>query len=159
MIFRRAIRRDELAVDPTDNLELPAVRDKRDRIEAPAQAAKLIEAVAEDDRAFWTVALFCGLRRGELRAPRWHAIDFEENVIHVERGWDDEEGEIELKSEAGLSVVPMAGRVRKALAAPKLRSGRDGDDLVFGRTATLPVHPEHRSAPRPRGVEGPISNR
>ena len=150
VIFRRAIRRDELAVDPTDNLELPAVRGKRDRIEAPAQAAKLIAAVPEDDRAFWTVALFCGLRRGELRALRWHAIDFEENVIHVERGWDDEEGEIELKSEAGLRVVPMAGRVRKALAAHKLRSGRDGDDLVFGRTATLPFIP---STVRRRALE------
>ena len=35
VIFRRAIRRDEVAVDPTENLDLPAIRGRRDRIEPP----------------------------------------------------------------------------------------------------------------------------
>jgi hypothetical protein len=34
--------------------------------------------------------------------------------------------------------VPLAGAVRRELAALKLRTGRDGDDFVFGRTASLP---------------------
>ena len=32
--------------------------------------------------------------------------------------------------------MPLAGAVRRELAALKLRTARDGDDLVFGRTAT-----------------------
>ena len=36
VIFRRAIRRDELSIDPTDNLDLPAIRGRRDRIDPPS---------------------------------------------------------------------------------------------------------------------------
>jgi len=141
VIFRRAIRRDELSFDPTDHLELPAVRGKRDRIEAPDMAFKLIDALPKSERAMWAMTFFCGLRRGELRALRWRAVDFDENVVRVEWGWDDHEGEIELKSEAGLRRIPLAGRVRKELVEHKLATGRDGDDLVFGRTKALPFVP------------------
>ena len=34
--------------------------------------------------------------------------------------------------------MPLAGRLRTELAAHTLRSGRGDDDLVFGRTATVP---------------------
>ncbi|MBV9465890.1 MAG: phage integrase N-terminal SAM-like domain-containing protein [Solirubrobacterales bacterium] len=44
VIYRRAIRRDEVAVDPTDNLDLPAIRGKRDRIEPPEVAHELLAA-------------------------------------------------------------------------------------------------------------------
>ena len=36
VIFRRAMRRDEVSIDPTDNLDLPAIRGRRDRIEPPS---------------------------------------------------------------------------------------------------------------------------
>ena len=65
-------------------------------------------------------------------------MDFDAGVIRVERGWDDVEGEIEVKTGAGRRAVPLAGIVRRELAALKLRTGRDGDDLVVGRTAALP---------------------
>jgi len=140
VIFRRAMRRDEIALDPTDGLELPAVRGKRDRIESPERAGALIAALPDDERAFWTVALFAGLRRGELRGLQWSSIDFAAGVIRVERSWDPVEGPIDVKSDAGRRAVPMAGSVRRELATHKLRSGRDGDDLVFGRTATEPFY-------------------
>jgi integrase len=34
------------------------------------------------------VALFCGLRRGELRGLHWTNVDFDNGVIRVERSWD-----------------------------------------------------------------------
>jgi integrase len=37
--------------------------------------------------------------------------------------------------------VPLAGELRRVLIAHKLRTGRDGDDLMFGRTARLPFVP------------------
>jgi len=138
VIFRRAMRRDEIAVDPTDGLELPAVRGKRDRIESPERAGDLIAALPDDERAFWSVALFAGLRRGELRGLQWSSVDFAAGVIRVERAWDDRTGPIDVKSDAGRRAVPMADPVRRELAAHKLRTGRDGEDLVFGRTPTEP---------------------
>lgn len=75
VIFRRAIRRDEIAVDPTVELELPAVRGRRERIAGRAEAAALIDALPEPERALWATALYAGLRRGELRGLRWSDVD------------------------------------------------------------------------------------
>jgi integrase len=61
-IYRRALARGEVAVNPTTGVELPAVRGCRDRIASPAEAAALIEALPEDDRALWATALYAGLR-------------------------------------------------------------------------------------------------
>ena len=81
------------------------------------------------------VLVYAGLRISEARALRWTAIDFEAGVIRVARGWDDHEGEQDPKSDAGVRAVPVIGRVRAELARHKLATGRDGNDLVFGRTA------------------------
>lgn len=136
VVFRRAVRDEIVAVDPTDNLELPAVRGRRERVESPERAGALLESLPESERAAWSVAFYCGLRVGELRALRWADVDLSAGTIHVRRGWDDQEGEIALKSDAGRRRVPLVGMVRRELVRHKLATGRDGDDLVFGRTAT-----------------------
>jgi integrase len=141
VICRRAVHRGELTVDPTDGLELPAVRVRRDRIATPDHAQGLIAALPESERALWATALYAGLRRGELRALKCSAIDFAKKVIRVERAWDDEEGEIEVKSDAGRRVVPIAGPLRAELMVHRLRTGRGGNALIFGRTDTLPFVP------------------
>ena len=136
VIFRRAIRRDEVAVDPTENLDLPAIRGRRDRMEPPEVAHELLAALPDSEKAFWAVALFCGLRRGELRGLQWINVDFEAGVIRVERSWDPVKGPVDVKTGAGHRAVPMAFVVRRELKAHKQRTNRDGQDLVFGRTAT-----------------------
>ncbi len=136
VVFRRAIRRDEVALDPTDNLDLPAIRGRRDRIEPPERAHEYLAALPNSEKAFWAVALFCGLRRGELRGLQWTNVDFDAGVIRVERSWDPVKGPIDVKSGAGNRAVPMAFVVRRVLKAHQERTGRSDQDLVFGRTAT-----------------------
>jgi integrase len=142
-LARRAVRSGELAIDPTDGLELPAIRGRRDRIASPAEAAALIDALPKGERALWATALYAGLRRGELRALRWEDVDFEAGVIHVRRSWDADPaiGEIEVKSDAGRRRVPLVGALRRIIAEHKLATGRVGAALVFGRTATEPFIP------------------
>jgi integrase len=143
VIFRRALRRDEIAVDPTVELELPAVRGRRDRIATRTEAAVLIDALPASERALWATAIYAGLRRGELRAARWSDIDLaaEPAVIHVRRTWDDGEGEVDVKTEAGFRTVPLTGRLRSIIVEHGLATRRGGDDLVFGRTASDPFTP------------------
>ncbi len=86
--------------------------------------------------AFWAVALFCGLRRGELRGLQWTNVDFDNGLIRVERSWDPVKGPVDVKTGAGRRAVPMAFVVRRELMAHKQRTQRDGPDLVFGRTKT-----------------------
>ncbi len=64
VMCRRAVHRGELAVDPTEGLRLPAIRGRRERIEAPEQARVLIEALPAGERALWATAVYAGLRRG-----------------------------------------------------------------------------------------------
>jgi hypothetical protein len=49
-IYRRAIDRGLVLVDPCSGLRLPAVRGRRDRIASPVEAETLIGAVPERDR-------------------------------------------------------------------------------------------------------------
>jgi hypothetical protein len=57
-IYRRALNRGEVAVNPTLKLALPAVRARRERIPRPEEAAALIATLPLPDRALWATALY-----------------------------------------------------------------------------------------------------
>ena len=137
-IYRRAIDRGELVVDPCAGLRLPAVRGRRERYASPEEAEALIAAVPERDRATWATAMYAGLRLGELRALRVEDVDLAAGVIGVERGWDPAEGVIDLKSRAGRRRVPIAAVLRDHMAEHLARIGRSGADLIFGNTPESP---------------------
>jgi integrase len=131
-IYRRALARGDVAVNPTRGLELPAVRGKRDRIVSPEQAEALLAALPDRDRALWATALYGGLRRGELQALRWDDVDLATGVIRVERAWDVQEGPIDPKSRAARRRVPIPAILRDYLV--EHRHGRPGaKGHVFGR--------------------------
>lgn len=68
-------------------------------------------------------------------------IDLGASLIHVERGWDQEEGAIAPKSAASRRVVPLLAILRDFLDEHLLRAPGAGESLAFGRTATLPFAP------------------
>ncbi len=130
-ILGRAMKRGEIAVNPTTALDLPAVRGRRDRIVAPAEAAELLNALPEYDRALWATALYTGLRRGELLALSWTDIDLAGGVIRVERSYDPRSGQTVPPSHAGTRRIPILAALRDFLDEHKIRTG--GEGLVFGR--------------------------
>lgn len=130
-IYRRAVSRGDVAVNPTSGLELPAVRGRRDRIASPSEAAALLAVLREDDRAVWAAAMYGGLRLGELQALRDEDVDLAAGVLRVERAYDDKSAVfVEPKSHAGRRTVPIVAALRVQLAARKLRRG--GGELFFG---------------------------
>jgi len=142
-IYRHAVSLGNVTVNPCLGLQLPSVEGTRERIADPKEAAKLLDALPEGDCALWATALYAGLRRGELRALRCRHIDLEAGTIRVEASWDDYEGEITPKSKAGTRSVPIPATLDKQLAAHLETTGRTGDDLVFGASATQPFTPSH----------------
>lgn len=144
-IYAHAIRRNEVGIDPTDNLELPEAGGTRNVEVEPERAAELISALPEDLRALFACAFYAGPRRGELRALRVsdvHGLDGEgDRYIAIERSMDDVEGEIAPKSKAGVRLIPLPEILRAFLIEHVERTGRSGDDLLFGRTASLPFTP------------------
>jgi integrase len=78
-IYRRAVSRGDIAINPTLKLALPAVRGRRDRIAPPQEATALLQALPLGERALWATALYAGLRLGELQALTWNEIDLAQN--------------------------------------------------------------------------------
>jgi integrase len=134
-IYRRALSRGEVSVNPTTGLEIPAARGGRDRIAPPEECTELLAALSHD-RALWATAMFAGLRRGELMALRVEDVDLGAGVIHVRRGWDVVAGEIATKSGRDRRV-PIAGVLRDHLDEHLLGLGWS-EGLVFGVSAVSP---------------------
>jgi integrase len=148
-IYRRALSRGDVAVNPTTGLELPAVRGRRDRVVPPEEASALLEALPAEERPLWATALYAGLRRGELMGLRWVDVDLASGVLRVERAWDEKEREpVEPKSHAGRRRVPIPAVLRDHLVEHRMNDR--GEGLVFGRTAELPFNPK---AVRRRALE------
>jgi integrase len=140
-LYRHAIKRKLVSLNPTKELDVPAADGKRDRIADAKEATELLALLPSEDRPLWATAFYAGLRRSELRALRWSDIDLGRGEIRVERAWDECEGPIDPKSESGARTVPILTPLRDYLDSLKIRSGRGDDDLVFGRSATVPFAP------------------
>jgi integrase len=140
-LYRRALARDVIALNPTKNLSLPAVRGRRERVARAEEAAALIAAVPLAEQALWATAFYAGLRRGELQALEWTHIDLEQGVIHVQAAWDAIAGRIEPKSRAGNRRVPITMILRQHLLAHRLRQGHGGHGFVFPNRHGRPFDP------------------
>lgn len=140
-IYRRALDRDEVGINPTTGLRLPAIRSKRAEVVDPETAARLLAVLGPDDRVIYATAFYAGLRAGELQALRWSDVDLAGGVIRVERSWDKVEGEQDPKTRHSRRAVPLIPTLRDELLEHRLRQGREGRGLVFGKTETSPfVH-------------------
>ena len=141
-IFRRAHRRNDVAVNPTLKLILPVVRSQRERIAAPAEVAPLLDALQVGDRTIFATALYAGLRLGELQALQWDDIDLKTNLIHVRRNWDRQAGFVAPKSRSGNRRVPLTATLRRELLNHRLQQGKGGQGFVFpNKTGTKPFNP------------------
>lgn len=156
-IYRRARSREGVAANPTRDLELPAVVSTEVEIVAPGVAARLLDAVPEEDRVIWGAALYAGLRYGELRALRWGAVEVENGTLTVRESWDPKEGPIEPKTRRSRRAVPLPRVLRALLAEQRTRAGTVHDQrLVFGHGDDAPFEAErlYRIADRAWRVAG-----
>jgi integrase len=130
-----------LIVDPTKGLRLPAVPvGGRDRVATADEARRLIGALNEDEQALWATALYSGMRHGEIRALRAHNIDLALKRIKVRAGWDQYEGEIDPKTEKGRRTTVVIELLETLLIEHLQRTGRTGNDLVFGKDIDTPFN-------------------
>ena len=147
-IFRRAVARGEVAVNPTTGLELPALRGRRDRIASLEEARQLLAAL-DRDRALWATAMYSGLRMGELRALEWNSIDFARGLIHVRRTWDH------IEARSSRSRAPAVGAFRShRCSAPTLPHTASH---ASGATGLSSVERTSRRSTRARSTTGPAA--
>lgn len=137
VIFRRALARGIVAVNPTAGLELPAAEGRRERIASPDEAERLLAALPFPDRAIWATALYAGLRSGELQGLEWSCVDLARGIIRVERSYDPKSRVmVEPKSKAGRRRVPIPAVLRDHLVEHRMNTS--GTGLVFVRSGDRP---------------------
>jgi integrase len=135
-IYRRLVVLDRVSENPTRGAVLPTSRSKRLHAGDPAEASRILAAVADQDRCAWAFAFWAGLRLGELRGLRWGDVDERAGVIHVRRSWDRSEGEVAPKSAAGIRDVPILEPLRAHITARRASCEWSSDPagLVLGAT-------------------------
>jgi integrase len=111
------------------------------RVMSAGEAAELVAALPVKYQALWATAFFAGLRRGELQALRVCDVDLERGLIRVQGGWDQHEGAQRPKTATGVRVVPLPAVLESLIAADRLRTGRQGEALIFGRSETQAFAP------------------
>lgn len=165
VMLRRAMRRDIVSVDPTDGVELRRMRGTRDRIAAPPEAAALLAALPDEDRALWATTFYAGLRRGELRAPalvrRGPRRRHDPCRARVASCAPTCCAHLRVGVHRGSGTTRRASWTRRSLRRAHVRcrcstcwlTGRRGDALVFGRTDSEPFLPTTVRARAPCGVE------
>jgi integrase len=111
---------------------------------SPVQVKRFLDACSPRWRAFFTVALDTGLRRGELIGLRWGDVDLLQRIIYVRRSigpYDrprEPAGEERLstKTQAGERLVPILDGAQAALEELFKRAADTGEDApVFATVA------------------------
>lgn len=140
MVYRRAKTRGQVAVDPTDGLELPQkpVRGTSRRPPDPKALDNLVTTAPAQDRPAWRLMLLAGLRRGELLGLRWSDVDLDAGVLHVSQQYAPADAEFKPTKGRRERDVPMSPTLAAELRAHRMASGRR-DGLVFGQDGVRPM--------------------
>ena len=84
--FEQAIKWKKLSSNPVDNAEPPAIKKEEMKIWSP-QEIKLFLHYCTDERyrMIFLLAIYTGMRSGEILGLKWSDIDFEKKKINVKR--------------------------------------------------------------------------
>ena len=125
-VFRWAVRTALIEANPVRSIERPSGKGREvETYLTPAEGKALIEACSPVLRPLVTCALYTGMRRGELLALRWRAVDFARQEVRVEAAT--------AKSKRGRTIpmgATLAASLRDLLAS-RPRPAVDGSDRVF----------------------------
>jgi integrase len=122
------------------------------------QARALLKATKADRfHALYVLAVYLGLRRGELLALRWSDIDLDDRALTVRHTLQRVGGELIFKAPKTRSshrTIPLPAPCVDALkshaakqAAERLKAGTQwvDDDMVFGTRIGTPMEPDNIS--------------
>ncbi|MEK6710380.1 MAG: tyrosine-type recombinase/integrase, partial [Nitrospinota bacterium] len=136
--------------NPAAHVKVPRVAEDHRPDEAPKRNSTILETEAQIQAftkkacdmlappkpwgAFFTLAVYSGLREGEILALQWGDINFDGKhpILSVRRSWDRDGGYILPKSKAAVREVPLLPEARRALVEWRVAAPSKGPkDRVF----------------------------
>lgn len=122
----------------------------------PEEARAFLQAIQQDRlRALYLVALFAGLRQGELLGLKWSDVDLEAGTLRVNHALQRVEGQLRLvppktaTSRRSIALPPMAVEAlrqhRAAQTEERLLAGPEwlASELVFTTAWGAPIEPRN----------------
>lgn len=125
-IFQMAVDNGKLDRNPCQGMMIK-VPETEQKVLTNSEVEKLLyEAKVTDHRFYsiWLVALFTGMRSGELYALRWSDLDFETGTISVSRSWSSKNGFTSTKNQK-TRIVPISDDLLVFLKELKLNRGSE----------------------------------
>ena len=121
--LQQAVATNQIRQNPADACCLPKVVKPEITVLEPEQIARVLKEAEQDDyHNLFFVAMFTGMRQGELLGLSWDCVDFQNGVITVKQ-------QLQRKDGAYYLLTPKSGKPRKILPAPvvmeALRKERD----------------------------------
>ena len=110
--LQQAIACDYLSRNPADACKLPKVTKPEIKPLEPEEIARLLKEAEQDDYCnLFIVAMFTGMRQGELLGLAWECVDFQTGIITVKQQLQCKDGNYFLET-------PKSGKNRTILPAP-----------------------------------------
>jgi integrase len=133
LVFQYAADRNYIPKSPVPMMKFKQ-KSKIKPVLTEEQVRKLLSRAREvNDEWYphWTVALYTGMRNGELYALTWENVNLEDRSIYVTRAWDKMNGFKEYTKSGDDRVVSIAPELLLFLKEMKLKS--NGDHFVLPR--------------------------
>lgn len=136
-VFKFAIKNRVIEYNPAEYTELPKNAPKEERRALSKTEREWISSYSGDNKRAKRaamIAMFCGLRRGEMTALTWNDINFNDNTITVNKSYDFKSNSIKLpKTAAGIRTVPMPDPLVEFLKNEK----REGINVLVTKNGKL----------------------
>ena len=129
-VFQMAIDHGKLDQNPCNGMMIKVPEPEKKVLTNTEAQTFLREAKLTHHRFYpiWLMALFTGMRSGELYALRWTDIDLEGGIIHVSRSWSSKNGFTSTKNQK-TRQVPISSELGRFLKEYGLQ--RSNEEFVL----------------------------
>lgn len=140
-----AVNERKLGVSPADLMESPSTETAKREALTLDQARRVLRHAGDDAR--WWLALFYGMRQGEVLGLRWCDVDFDEHTLRIEQSLQTDENYRIIfgppKSKASKRIMPMVPQIEARLRLAYLDAGSPPqDDRLIFTTGGKPRQPK-----------------
>lgn len=137
-VFKYAAEKGDIEINPCASAKIPKGLPKTRRKAASLED----ESKVKTDNEAWlfnVIALYTGMRKGEILALQWKDIDLEEDLIHVSKNvaHDGNRPVVDTpKTEAGTRIVPIVPDLKERLLR---EPNKDPDRFLISDTGDTPL--------------------